>query len=148
MRLLILPRVLRVKRGAENAFERFDELQKEVKKSLICWKSSILTRSLNLVRFEFWDLSRNRKGRVSAVKSSDFCSELGKSFVFKFRFLSFLACLPFARALLSTCALLPPHTHSRLCHLLIYSLTSLISLILLLLFSFCYYCVCLPFPLL
>jgi hypothetical protein len=56
---------------------------KEFKKCLICWKSSILTRSLNLVGFEFWDLSRNRKGHVSAVKSSDFCSELGKSFVFK-----------------------------------------------------------------
>jgi len=34
MRLLSLPRVVRVKRGAESALERFEELQKEVKKSL------------------------------------------------------------------------------------------------------------------
>jgi hypothetical protein len=34
MRLLSLPRVARVKSGAESALERFEELQKEVKKSL------------------------------------------------------------------------------------------------------------------
>ena len=34
MRLLSLARVVRVKRGAESALERFEELQKEVKKSL------------------------------------------------------------------------------------------------------------------
>jgi len=34
MRLLSLPRVLRVKRGAESALQRFEELKNEVKKSL------------------------------------------------------------------------------------------------------------------
>ena len=110
---------------------------KEFKKCLICWKSSILTRSLNLVGFEFWDLSRNRKGHVSAVKSSDFCSELGKSFVFKFRFLPFLACLPFARAFLHVLCY-SPHTLTSLSpthllfHLAHFPHSSL-------LFSFCYY---------
>jgi len=32
MRLLLLPRVVRVKRGAESALERFEELQIEVKR--------------------------------------------------------------------------------------------------------------------
>jgi hypothetical protein len=53
MRLLSLSRVARVKRGAESALERFEELQKELKKESFCWKSSILTRSLNRVGFEF-----------------------------------------------------------------------------------------------
>jgi len=35
MRLLLLPRVVRVKRGAESALKRFEELQIEVKKSLL-----------------------------------------------------------------------------------------------------------------
>jgi hypothetical protein len=34
MCLLSLPRAARVKRGAESAFESFEELQKELKKSL------------------------------------------------------------------------------------------------------------------
>ena len=42
-----------VKSGAESALERFEELQKELKKESFCWKSSILTRSLNRVGFEF-----------------------------------------------------------------------------------------------
>jgi hypothetical protein len=54
MRLFSLRRVARVKRGAENALERFDELQKEVKKApFFCWKCTILTRCLNRVGFEF-----------------------------------------------------------------------------------------------
>ena len=69
MRLFSLRRVARVKRGAENALERFDELQKEVKKApFFCWKCTILTRCLNRVGFEFWDLSRNHNGHILAVK--------------------------------------------------------------------------------
>jgi len=68
MRLLSLPRVARAKRGAESALERFEELQKRIQKESFCWKSSILTRFLNRVGFELWELSRNHKGYVSAVK--------------------------------------------------------------------------------
>ena len=40
----------------------------EFKKCLFFWKCSIFTRCLNRVGCEFWDLSRNHKGHVSAVK--------------------------------------------------------------------------------
>ena len=53
MRLLSPSSILRVKRGAESALERFEELQKRIQKESFCWKSSILTRSLNRVGFEF-----------------------------------------------------------------------------------------------
>ena len=53
MRLLSLSRVARVKRGAESALERSEELQKEFKKGLFFWKCSIFARCLNRVGCEF-----------------------------------------------------------------------------------------------
>jgi hypothetical protein len=53
MRLLSLSSIARVKRGAESALERFEELQKELKKSLFFWKCSIFARCLNRVGCEF-----------------------------------------------------------------------------------------------
>jgi len=59
--------------------------------------------------------------------SSDFCSELGNTFIFKFKFLPFLACLPPARALLHV-LYDPSHTHSRVFATYLSTLCFLISL--------------------
>jgi len=53
MCLLSLSSIARVKRGAEGALERFEELQKEFKKCLFFWKCSIFARCLNRVGCEF-----------------------------------------------------------------------------------------------
>jgi hypothetical protein len=53
MRLLSLSSIARVKRGAESALERSEELQKEFKKGLFFWKCSIFARCLNRVGCEF-----------------------------------------------------------------------------------------------
>ena len=53
MRLLSLSSIARVKRGAESALERSEELQKEFKKGLFFWKCSIFARYLNRVGCEF-----------------------------------------------------------------------------------------------
>jgi len=89
----------------------FWRIAKRSQKESFCWKSSILTRWLNRVGFEFWDLSRNHKGHVSAVK----CCQLidlssGTPWISKWSFCPFwLFC---SCASTSTCALLPPtHTH-------------------------------------
>ena len=43
--------------------------------------------------------------------SSHFCSELGNTFIFQFKFLPFLACLPPARVPFYMCSANPSHTH-------------------------------------
>jgi len=94
MRLLSLPRVLRVKREAESALESFDELENELKSSLF-----VGSAQFSLVVWivsEFWDLSRNLKDHVPAVK----CRQLidlssGTPWIwFLSFFLPFLGCVP------------------------------------------------------
>ena len=74
--------------------------------------------------------------------SSHFCSELGNTFIFQFKFLPFLACLPPARVPFYMCSANPSHTHM----LATYSSTLYLShfplFVSLLLPSFCYYGVC------
>jgi len=109
------------------------------KDSFFCWKCTILTRSLNCVGFELWELSRNHKGHVSVVK----CCQLS--------WISNLSFFPFwlfchLREHFYMCST-TPHTHSHVCHLLIYSSTSYWSISSSSFFSFCYYGVCLPYSL-
>jgi len=111
------------------------------RKTLICWKSSILTRSLNRVGFNFWDLSRNHKGHVLAVKCRRiFYLSSGTPWI---SYLSFAFLLYFATcASTSTCALLPPtHTHVYAAY------SSTLPPHSSPFFSLCYYGVCLPLPL-
>ena len=126
----------------------FWRIAKRIQKESFCWKCTILARCLNRVGFEFWYLSRNRKGRVSAVKCRRiFLSELGNTLNFQFKFLPFVACLPPAQALLHVLYLPLPHTHVYLppTHLLFqFSLPSCSPLYF---FTFCFYGVCLPLPL-
>jgi hypothetical protein len=76
--------------------------------------------------------------------STDFCSELGNTFIFQFKFLPFLACLPPARVPFYMCSANPSHTHM----LATYSSTLYLShfplFVSLLLPSFCFFGVCLP----
>ena len=46
----------------------FWRIAKRIQIESFCWKYTILDRCLNRVGFEFWYLSRNRKGHVSSVK--------------------------------------------------------------------------------
>jgi len=99
----------------------FWRIAKRIQMESFCWKCTILTRSLNLVGFEFWDLSRNRKGHLSTEKCRqriDLSS--GRA--------SFSNPSVFSCASTSTCALLP---HTRVFATYFYNPTSLTFLILL-----------------
>ena len=116
-------------------------------KRVFFFKCTILTRCLNRVGFEFWDLSRNRNGHVSAVKCRRiFPLSLGTP---SFSNLSFCPSWPVChlREHLYICHIIP-HTHSRVFACCSSTLPLLISVM----FSSCslpllLWCVCLPLPL-
>ena len=74
--------------------------------------------------------------------SSHFCSELGNTFIFQFKFLPFLACLPPARVPFYMCSANPSHTHMLATYLSTLHLSHFPLFVSLLLPSFCYYGVC------
>jgi len=98
----------------------FWRIAKRSQKESFCWKRSILTRSLNRVGFESWELSRKCKGHVSAVK----CRQLidlssGTLSCSNWSVLPILALL-LVREHLYMCST-TPNAHSRVCHVLNYS---------------------------
>ena len=133
LRLFSLPRVgeskeeLRVRSKVVRNWETWFEIE------FFCWKCTILVRCLNRVGCEFWDLSRNRKGHVSADSCCQICYLSPRMpWISNLSFCPFW--LSFSGVSTSTCALLPL-THSRVCHLLIYSSTSHFHVFLILMFS-------------
>jgi len=109
--------------------------------------SCIFVWSLNRVGCEIWDLSRNHKCHVSAVKCRHiFDLSLGAPWISN-RFCIYMDFFSPARAILTACALLP--LTRVLGHLLMYSSTSHFPLFLVHMFSVLFLApmVCLPLPL-
>jgi hypothetical protein len=111
MRLLSLSSIARVKRGAESALERFEELPKEVISVFLLGVhySHSLTETCRI-----WILRLVSKSQRSCYDSkvlSAYWSELGNTLNFIFKFLPFLLYFAPARALLhvlSHLAYFPP----------------------------------------
>jgi len=107
IRLFSLSRIARAKRGAESALESFEELQ--VRYS----HSSSESCRIWILRL----ISKSQRSCFDGKVSSDFWSELGKSFVFKFKCLLFFLAFFLLRALLHV-LYYPTHVCLPLAHLL------------------------------
>ena len=112
------------RRSWECARELWRIAKRIEKVSVFCWKCSFFARCLNRVGFEFWDLSRNHEGHVSAVKCRRiFALSSGTPWISN---ISFCPSWPVChlREHLYMCSTSPYHTRTCVCHLLIYSSTS------------------------